>query len=139
MNRQQASPVVRPLIIVSSDSELASILGSQPVVGNARRLCAAYNGYAVVLELTDSVMSAYVMVCTVGSAGYNVAETDGVEVITPLMDLPCSTGVIDEDTINGALQGFVRAVAYLGGWSFGDFNIYERDGYSNLSLTCKRT
>ena len=84
-------------------------------------------------------MSAYIMVCTETSAGYNVAKTDSVEVITPLMDLPCSAEVIDEDTINGALQDLVKDVANQGGWSFGDFNIYERDDYSNLSITCKRT
>lgn len=129
--------MVRPLIKVQSQSELASLLGSQPVSDNTRRLCAALIGYAVVLVLTDSVMSAYVMVCTETGAGYNVAETDSVEVITPLMDLPCSAEVIADDTINDELRGLVSNVAELGGWSFGKFDIYEREDYSAVSLTCK--
>ena len=84
-------------------------------------------------------MSAFVMVCRESSAGYNVAVTDSVDIITPLADLPCSADVIDDDTINRDLKGMVRSVANQGGWSFGDFNIYERDSYSDLSITCKRT
>lgn len=137
MSRQPAEPVVRPLIIVKSEDELASLLDSQPVVGDTRRLCAALNGYAVILELTDSVMSAFVMVCDGGSAGFHVVVTNSVEVVTSLVGLPCSIDAINQDTIEGALQGLVRYVANQGGWTFGDFNIYERESYSDLSLTCK--
>ena len=84
-------------------------------------------------------MSAFVMVCQETSAGYYVAETDSVDIITPLADLPCSANVIDKDTLNRKLQGLVRSVANQGGWTFGDFNMYERDSYSDLDLTCKRT
>lgn len=83
-------------------------------------------------------MSAFVMVCQETGAGYYVAETGSIEVITPLTELPCSTDVIEEDTIDGALQGIVRYISNQGGWTFGEFNIYERIEYPDLSLTCKK-
>lgn len=139
MNRQQApGPVVRPLIEVQSEAEVAALLDGQTAVGGKKELCAALNGYAVVLELTDSVMSAFVMVCQETGAGYYVAETDNIEVITPLIELTCSTEVIEEDTINRELQGIVNYISYQGGWTFGVFNIYERIEYPDLSLTCRK-
>lgn len=129
--------MVRPLINVQSETELAALLDAQTAIGGEKELCAALYGYAVVLTLVENSMSAYVMVCSETSAGYYIAETDSVEVVTPLVDLPCSTGIVDEGTIDGALQGLVRAVANYGGYDFANFNIYEREDYSTLSVTCK--
>ena len=128
------------MIDVSSQSQLAQLLLEQPVVGGTRTLCAAVLGYAVVLESVndDSEMIPRIIVCSKTDNGDSIVQTDNVENITGLSDLPCSTELVSEDDINGGvIFDFMSDLADEGPWDSFDFEINNREEFPGLSITCK--
>lgn len=139
MSRQPASPVVRPLPVLSTAEEARAFVLSKPIVEDGWHIANfILNTYRIdvggveipplmMIIIDENTISGYLQCC--GEEGTLGHVVDGSNVTTQVLcdDLPCAIGTTDLDNALSYLREFMNKIA-TDGYSVDEF-MYDVRSY----------